>query len=124
MTAKINLSEKEIKRIEKLAGYGLRDQDIADIIGYSEASIKRYCSKELKRGRSTKIKNVAKTAYRLAVEGKCPAMTMFFLKTQARWREQEKIDAQEPEKKTKTKAQLKTNDAIEASKIYQQIMSE
>jgi len=43
---------------------------------------------------------VAQTAYNLAKSGKCPVMTMFWLKTQAGWRETSRL-YQRPETVTR-----------------------
>ncbi len=75
------------KQVETMAGLGLRDEDIANVVGLGEATIQRHCRLELKRGRARATAAVANTAYRLAVGGQCPAATFFWMKCRAGWRE-------------------------------------
>lgn len=125
MPAKIEITEKEREKIKALAGYGMSDQDIAHVVDISEATIKRRFRKELDEGRSIAKSAVQQTAYKMAVGGNCPAMTIFWLKTQCRWRE-----VSSDEKTNETNAapinsiSKATNDPIEAAKIYQRIMKE
>jgi hypothetical protein len=81
------LSQKELNEIESLAGLGLRFEDIAQIKEMSDDTLKKYAGAQLSRGKAKAKAAVSQTAYRMAVSGKYPAMTMFWLKTQAGWRE-------------------------------------
>jgi hypothetical protein len=80
-------TKQELEEIEMMAGLGLTQQQIADIKDICVDTLRKYARPQLKRGKSKGIGNVAKTAYQMATSGKSPAMTMFFLKTQAQWRE-------------------------------------
>jgi predicted transcriptional regulator len=80
-------SPKDLAEIEMLAGMGLTQQQIGHIKGLCTDTLRKYAHRELRRGKSMGIGKVAKTAYEMATSGKHPAMTMFFLKTQAQWRE-------------------------------------
>jgi uncharacterized membrane protein YebE (DUF533 family) len=82
-------SEQKAKQIETLAGLGLRDSDIALVVEVAEATMKRRYTEHLKKGRAVARGAVAKTAYQMAVGGKVPAMTMFWLKTQCGFRERD-----------------------------------
>ena len=42
---------------------------------------------------------VAQTAHEMAVSGKFPAMTIFYLKTRLRWRETDRLEITDPEAK-------------------------
>lgn len=82
-------------QIEKLAGVGLNLQQIAQVLDVSDETIRKRMHESpeialaLKKGRAKAYANVAKTAYELATSGTEPAMTMFWLKCQAKWRERE-----------------------------------
>ncbi len=78
-------------RVESLAVIGCNDKDIAGIEKMSEATLQRRYAKELSEGRAKGIGAVAATAYRVAVGGKVPAMTMFFLKCRAGWAETPRV---------------------------------
>jgi|GEM_PF-1095190 len=81
------LAEKELAEIETLAGLGLRFEDIALVKGMCLDTLKKYADEYLQRGRAKAKAQVMQTAYKMATSGKTPAMTMFWLKTRAGWRE-------------------------------------
>jgi hypothetical protein len=82
-----DLTDKELDEIETMAGLGLRFEDIAAVKGMSDDTLKKYAADRLQRGRAKAKTQVMQTAYKMAVSGKQPAMTMFWLKTRACWRE-------------------------------------
>ena len=98
---KIKISKSEYPIIEKLASQGMSVSLIADYFGISKATLERRISEcielseALKRGRSRGIDNVTSVAYQMAISGKCPAMTIFWLKCQALWKEKIEKDEQE-----------------------------
>ncbi len=81
-------SPQDLQEIESLAGLGLNQEQIARIKGICIDTLRKYALPAYKSGQAKAIARVARTAFELAISGKCPAMTMFYLKTQARWREQ------------------------------------
>jgi hypothetical protein len=81
------LTEKELKEVEGLAGLGLTQAQISGILCISIDTLRKYAIAYYRRGKCKAIANVCKTAYTMALSGKCPAMTIFFLKIQAGWRE-------------------------------------
>lgn len=81
------LNAKELEEVEAMAGLGLRYEDIARIKGMSDDTLKKYAQTQLQRGKSKAKAKVMQTAFQMATSGKTPAMTMFWLKTQAGWRE-------------------------------------
>lgn len=78
-------SDEERKKIETYAGIGLTQEQIATIFNTSVDSIKRKCSDELKRGKAIAIAQVAGWLFQDCRKDR--ASRMFFLKTQAGWRE-------------------------------------
>lgn len=89
---------EEIERIEKLATvHHLKVRTIADALGISKRTFYRKLhltpgvKGTLKKARARSLSNVAKTAYDLAVSGRCPAMTMFYLKCHGGWREKDRV---------------------------------
>ena len=71
------LTPKDLEEIEMMAGLGLRYEDIARIKGMSEDTLSKYGKEELSRGKAKAKAAVMQTAYKLAISGKHPAMTMF-----------------------------------------------
>jgi len=99
------LTQKELEEIEMMAGLGMKFDDIALIKGMSDDTLKKYAKEYLYRGKAKSKAVVMQTAYKLATSGKCPSMTMFWLKTQSAWREnmpderhlQEKLTQEKPD---------------------------
>jgi len=91
--AKIELSEEELSKITTMAGLGLTVVQMAAILGMSKATFDRRmsdtegASEALEKGRATAAQNVMATAYKMAISGNVPAMTMFWLKCRQRWKE-------------------------------------
>jgi hypothetical protein len=81
------LTEQELAEIETMAGLGLSFEEIASIKGLSDDTLKKHAKPFLKKGKAKAKAQIAQTAYRMASSGKIPSMTMFWLKTQANWRE-------------------------------------
>lgn len=75
------------RQVTALAGYGLNQQQIAAIIGIGRSTLQTHYQEELDSGKAKASAKVAQTAYEMAISGKVPAMTMFWLKTQCRWKE-------------------------------------
>lgn len=108
---KRNITPEQIKQIETLAGYGLTDEHISDVVGIPESSIKAKCKEVLATGRSKALAAVTQSAYRMAVDGKNPAMTMFYLKCRARWRETDKNNEMETDTPAPTRVEIIVKEA-------------
>lgn len=86
-------TSEDIKKIETLAGYGLSIARIAGVFGISKATMERRqseypdVSEAIEKGRALAESAVTQTAYKMAVSGNNTAMTIFWLKTRAKWRE-------------------------------------
>lgn len=96
---KYKWNTEQAKIAETCAGLGLKDVNIATILKMSRATMCRLYAKELANGRAVALQNVAKTAYQMAISGKVPAMTMFWLKCQGEWREVQRVEHSGPEGK-------------------------
>ena len=73
--------------VRKLAGFGLRNDDIANCIGMSASNLYLMYADDVRDGRSEAHKEVAGTLYEMATSGEFPSMTSFYLKAQCGWRE-------------------------------------
>lgn len=81
------LSEADLMEIESMAGLGMRHEDIAEVKNMCADTLRKYAGPQLKRGKALARAQVMQAAFKMAISGKHTAMTMFWLKTQARWRE-------------------------------------
>lgn len=79
-------TEKSRAEVLALAGFGTKHGDIARYIGISENTLRKNYREELDTGSIKANSAVAKTLYKLAIEGDSRSC-MFWLKTRAGWRE-------------------------------------
>ena len=86
-------SEDDRKRIRLYAGLGLTQEQIAAIFGKSVETIVKHCRDELDAGKAETIAKVAGTLVNKALKGDT-ASAIFYLKTQAGWRETNNINVQ------------------------------
>ncbi len=95
-------TDKEIKQIESMAGLGMNVEQMAHVVGVSKATFDRRQGDQpavheaISKGRALASMGVRKTAYQMATSGKCPAMTIFWLKTREGWKEPREGDDQAP----------------------------
>lgn len=86
-------SDEDKIKAGKLAGIGCNLNQIAHIMGVDPATLDRLVARDptiaaaISKGREEAAGNVMKTAFQMAVSGKVPAMTIFWLKTRQRWAE-------------------------------------
>ncbi len=81
------LTVKELAEVETLAGLGMRFEDIALTKDMCLDTLKKYADEQLQRGKAKAKAQIMQTAYKMAVSGENPTMTIFWLKTQAGWSE-------------------------------------
>lgn len=90
---KPKLTEEQIKQVEEMAKVGLNLNQMSALLDISTSSFDRIIAQDaqvkgaIEKGRSKAIIEVGKSAYQQAVSGKVPAMTMFYLKCRAGWKE-------------------------------------
>ena len=83
---KLNPTEEQRGQVRALAACGVPQQTIARWVGVrSEKTIRKHFRKELDFGALEANANVSNTAYEMAVSGKFPALTMFWLARRAGW---------------------------------------
>lgn len=86
-------TEDERKRIRIYAGLGLTHEQIASLIGKSRDCLQKRARKELDDGRAETIAKVAGTLVQKALKGDTTS-AIFYLKTQAGWRETNNLNLQ------------------------------
>lgn len=96
---------KQLEAIASMAGLGLTNEKIGATFSVSKATYERRLritpggSDAVLKGRSIAEQNVTATAFQMATSGKCPTMTIFWLKCRARWREPDpEIKEDDPER--------------------------
>ena len=82
-----------------MAGHGIYENAIAKVMKITPAALRKHFRNELSTARAIANSKVAETAYQLATSGKAPAVTMFWLKTRAGWRERTDLANAEGEAK-------------------------
>ena len=82
-------TEKDRKQVSAMAGFGLKHDQIAKIIGISDETLRKYYSHELDVAESMMNAQIAQNLYSIANSKGPGAITaaIFWLKTRAGWRE-------------------------------------
>lgn len=100
------------ERVRYLAGVGVRQDDIAKIIGCAPKTLRKRLRDELDRGVAEANATVCGYLFAAAKAGNIPAI-IFWLKTRARWREgaapDEAISGTNPEPKSEVVLVLPDN---------------
>lgn len=118
------ITDEIIKTTEVLAGRGLTVVQIQDYFGVSPTTWQRRCNanEELrlayKRGKAKQIVHVSGKLIEQINDGSVAA-TIFYLKTQAGWKEDMHNEEKEQDAPPVT---INVNDPIEAVKVYQQFI--
>jgi hypothetical protein len=124
----LEITEQVIEEIKEMAGNGLTEQQIYRYYGIGHAYWNRLKkqNKELRRafyqGKSQTIKYVSGCLMDRIRAGDTVCM-MFYLKTQAGWREKTTVNIKGDVKSKNQVLKIEATDPIEASKIYQRIMT-
>lgn len=122
------LNDEIIKEIEKLAGNGLTQKQIANYYGIGTTTWHKMKKKNAelniacKKGKAATIAEVTGKLMQQIKMGNLTAI-IFYLKTQAGWKEKNSLSIDSSVKSKKNLIKIETDDPIEASKIYQQIMT-
>jgi hypothetical protein len=77
------------RQVEAMAGFGVPETDIADVIGIDPKTLRRHYRDELKHGHVKANARVAESLYRKATSDGAQSVTaaIFWLKTRAGWKE-------------------------------------
>jgi DNA-binding XRE family transcriptional regulator len=101
MSVTVVFNEKQIAQVEALAAY-LTQEQIADYFGISRKTWYNLCERQpeilthYKKGKANTVGDIARSLITKAREGDNTAM-IFYLKTQAHWRETSIIEMVEKE---------------------------
>lgn len=78
---------------------GLEPKEIALVLNIEEKLLKLYYAKELKVSSSLANAMVARRALQMAMSGRFPDMTKFWLKSRAKWKETASVELSGPDGK-------------------------
>lgn len=84
-------SEEVAGKVEHLAALGMTQEDAGYILGMVRETIQRNYAEAWRRGKATAKAKVASKLYEKCMNGDT-ASIFFYLKTQAGWREVQRID--------------------------------
>jgi hypothetical protein len=79
-------TEYQSRQVSVMAALGLDAKDIALVLDVEEAMVKLYYRKELRVSHNIANAMVARQALQMAMSGRFPDMTKFWLTHQAKWR--------------------------------------
>jgi hypothetical protein len=86
---KLKPTQEQRSQVKSFAAFGIPHEDIAKVIGIkSPKTLRKHFRQELDLGAIEANARVAQALIKMATSGKCPAATIFFLKSRARWTEQ------------------------------------
>jgi hypothetical protein len=93
------------EKVRHLAGVGVRQDDIAKIIGCAPKTLRKRCRDDLDRGVAEANATVSGYLFAAAKAGNVPAQ-IFWLKTRAHWREKPTPDGPAPGSGAATNSQV------------------
>ncbi len=82
--------------VRKMASFGIPQEDIAQVLEIESKTLRKHYRKELDTAKTLKTVEVAESLFNKAVgdgPGSVPA-AIFWLKTQAGWREKQEVELQ------------------------------
>lgn len=71
---------------------GIPQSEVAAALEISVNTLKKYYAEQIDGSVTRANAAVINTAYQMATSGKCPAMTIFWLKTRLGWRDVNQVD--------------------------------
>jgi hypothetical protein len=82
----------QAREVSVMACLGLDASDIALVLNIEERLLKTYYSRELKVSHNIANAMVARVALQMALSGRSPDMTKFWLKSRAKWKETHAVE--------------------------------
>ncbi len=96
MPAEHKPNEKDRAMVEKMASFGIPQEDIAQVLGIESKTLRKHYRHELDTAKTLKTLKVAQSLFDQATGAGPGAVTaaIFWLKTQAGWREKQEVELQ------------------------------
>lgn len=111
MSLPIEITADQRVLIAELAGYGLTWDQISSVLKLNKRTLQRHCQDDYDNGKNVAIGFAAGQLFKKIKEGNLSA-TIFFLKTQAQWKETNKTELT-----GENGDAIKTEGAVELSEI-------
>ena len=80
-------TDEQRRGVSAMAVAGIEQKVVAKILGIGVQKLRRHFREELDMAMAKANTKVAGVLYGMAISGKSPVSTIFWLKTRARWRE-------------------------------------
>jgi hypothetical protein len=94
---KFQPNEEQRRMVKALAGYGVKQRQIAALLDLaSTTTLRKHFPEELRLGSLEAKAQMLGTLFKMAHSGRHPVMTMVWLKTRGGWRETGNQEAIEP----------------------------
>lgn len=91
MPAKHEPTDETRAQVKALAGFGIREDEIAKYVGIAPKTLRKHYRHELDVGVTQANINIAQSLYQQAMNGSTSA-AIFWLKARAGWREKQEIE--------------------------------
>lgn len=85
-------TDQNRKQVKTLVGYGLRQEDIAKLIGITFKTLQKHYLEEIQTGKATANAEVVNCLFQSIKKGNVIAQ-IFWLKTQCKWKDTEVIQS-------------------------------
>jgi hypothetical protein len=96
---KFQPNEEQRRMVKALAGYGVKQRQIAALLDLaSTTTLRKHFPEELRLGSLEAKAQMLGTLFKMAHLGRHPTMTMFWLKTRGGWSETGNQEAIEPDR--------------------------
>lgn len=89
-------TEEQRKQVETMSAMGIRQDDMAVIIGVDPKTLRKHCRKELDQGSIKATMKVAQSLFKQATEQDNTAAMIFWMKARAGWSEKTKTEISAP----------------------------
>ena len=106
------LTEQQLDEVEKLSGLGLTNEQIASFMKISQPTLRKWAGERLEVGKAKALASVSSSLFSAIKKGNITAM-IFYLKTQAGWKETERHEHTGPDgEPIQTKATVITSEPM------------
>lgn len=92
----INITEEMRRQVLAMAGFGLKQDEIASVIGVSEKTLQRRCKEELHKGVHVANSQVLSSLFYQATKGGNVTAAIFWAKARCGWRETQLFEVKSP----------------------------
>lgn len=89
------VTPETIAEVEAMAAHGITQTHIAEYMGIAPKTLRKHYSRQIVKAKVGRVMRVASMAYDMAISGKYPVMTMFYLKTQGHWKDNGEVEIEE-----------------------------